>query len=225
MRDLFRQYILHNFWLKIVSIGLASGLWLVVSRDQPAELAVEVPIEFRNVPGNLEINTEHIPQAQIRLRGPERLIRRLQVFDVHPEIDLTGVEPGERTFDLTAQQIHKPYEMEVVQVVPGQIHLTFDTRVMRTIQVHPRVVGKFAPGYSIARISSDPPAITIVGPRTRVQAVDSAITDPVDVSGLMEQGTFMTHAYVADPLIQVLDPVSIRVNVVMQKSSGRELAR
>jgi len=225
MKDLFRQYILHNFWLKLISIGLAGGLWLVVSRDQPAEMALEVPIEFRNVPGDLEINTEHIPQAQIRLRGPERLVRRLQVSDVHPEIDLTGVRPGERTFDLTAQQIHKPYEMEVVQVVPGQIHLTFDARVMRTIQVHPRVVGKFAPGYSIDRIAANPSAITIVGPRTRVEAVENAITDPVDASGLIEQGTFMTHAYVADPLIQVLDPVSIRVTVVMQKNPGGERAR
>jgi YbbR domain-containing protein len=218
MSDWIRIYIVHNFWLKVISIGLAVGLWMAVSHDQPAEMAIEVPIEFRNVPGNLEINAEHIPQAQIRLRGPERLVRRLQASDVHPEIDLTNAKPGERTYDLTAQQIHKPYEMEVVQVVPGQLHLTFDLRATRLVDIHPRVVGQFAAGYSIQRIAVEPAAITIVGPQARVAAVQNAITDPVDASGTMEQGTFVTHAYVPDPLIQVVDPTSIRVTVVMQKN-------
>ena len=222
MTDFFRHYVWHNLGLKIVSVALATALWLVVAHDPVAEIAIQVPIEFRNVPENLEINAEYIPQAQLRLRGPERLVRRLQAADVHPEIDLAGAKPGERTFDLTAQQIHKPYELDVVQVVPGQFHLTFDTRMMRSVQIKPRVVGNFARGYSIDHISVDPATTTIIGPRTRVVAVENAITDPVDVSGLMEHGTFVTHAYVADPLIQVVDPGPIRVKVFMQKSVAQD---
>ena len=190
MTDFFRRYVWHNLGLKLVSLALATTLWLAVSHDPPAEVALEVPIEFRNVPSDLEINSEHIPQAQIRLRGPERLVRRLQASDVHPEIDLTGARAGERTFDLTAQQIHKPYELDVVQVVPGQFHLTFDTRMARAVPIHARVLGNFVPGYSISEISVEPPSTTIIGPRSRVQTVENAITDPVDVSGLMERGTF-----------------------------------
>ena len=79
MTDLFRHYIWHNLGLKIVSIALATALWLAVAHDPVAEIAIQVPIEFRNVPENLEINAEYIPQAQLRLRGPEQsLVRRLQ---------------------------------------------------------------------------------------------------------------------------------------------------
>ena len=42
---------------------LAVGLWLAVARDPVAEVAVEVPIEFRNIPENLEISSESIPRA------------------------------------------------------------------------------------------------------------------------------------------------------------------
>jgi YbbR domain-containing protein len=225
MTDFFRHYVWHNLGLKIISLALATALWLAVARDPVAEIAIEVPIEFRNVPSDLEINAEHIPQAQIRLRGPERLVRRLQASDVHPEIDLAGAKPGERTFDLTAQQIHKPYELDVVQVVPGQFHLTFDTKMTRSVQIRPRVLGNFVPGYSISSISVEPATTTITGPRTRVGAVENAITDPVDVSGLMDHGTFVTHAYVPDPLIQVVDPGSIRVTVIMQKTAAEYNAR
>src|ERR1700690_897282 len=217
MTDFLRRYVLRNFTLKLISVALAIALWVVVARDSPAEVAVEVPIQFQNFPENLEISSEHIPQAQIRLHGPERLLRRLQAADVRPEIDLTGAKPRERTFDLTAEQVRKPYDLEVKQIIPGQIHLTFDTRLTRQVPVRPRVIGGFANGYSIGRIEVTPPMITISGPRNRVEAVEAAITDPVDVSGTMERGSFVTHAYVTDPVVQVLDPTGIRLVVIMQK--------
>jgi YbbR domain-containing protein len=220
MTDFFRRYVRHNFGLKLVSLSFAVGLWLAVAHDPVAEVAVEVPIEFHNFPENLEISSEQIPRAQIRLRGPERLVRRMGPADVHAEIDLSGAKSGERTFDLTAQQIRKPYDLEVIQVVPSQFHLSFDTRVSRWVEIHPRVMGAFAPGYGIARIVVNPPEIMVTGPRKRVEAVEAAITDPVDVSGIMDKGTFPTHAYVPDPMVQVVDPTSIRVMVIMGKASG-----
>jgi len=219
MMDLFRRYVLHNFGLKLISLILAVGLWLAVSRNPAAEVAVEVPIEFQNVPENLEISSPQIPPAQIRLRGPEILVNRLQRSDVHTTIDLGGARPGERTFDLTARQVRKPYGLDVVQVVPSQFQLAFDTRLTRSVEVHPRVVGTFADGYSIGRILVAPPMITISGPRARVQAAEAAITDPLDVSGTMNRATFVTHAYVSDPMVQVVDPAAIHVTIIMEKSS------
>jgi YbbR domain-containing protein len=145
----------------------------------------------------------------------------MQPADVHAEINLSNVHPGLRTFDLTAQQIHLPLELEVVQVVPSQFQLTFDTRSSRQVEVHPRVIGTFANEYHIARVMVDPPKITITGPKSRVDAVESAITDPVDASGTMDRGTFTTTAYVSDPLIQVVNPGPIHVTVIMEKVSGK----
>jgi hypothetical protein len=39
MMNFLRRWILHNFWLKILSLVLATGLWLAISPDQePAEI-------------------------------------------------------------------------------------------------------------------------------------------------------------------------------------------
>jgi YbbR domain-containing protein len=218
MRDFLHRYVFHNLGLKLISLVLAVGVWLAVARDPVAEVAVDVAIEFRDVPQNLEISSENIPKAQIRLRGPERVIRRLQPSDVYAEIELSGLKPGERTFDLTAQQIHEPSELEVVQVVPSQFHLSFDTRFTRQVPVQPRVAGTFTPGYSIERVVVDPPSITISGPKKHVEAVVAAITDPIDVSGAISQIAVRRHAYVSDPLIQVASPDPVQVTVIMQKA-------
>jgi len=217
MANLFKRVFVQNFGMKLVSLFLAIGLWLAVARDPIAEIEVRVPIEF-NLPDNIVIDSGTFTQAQVRVRGPGRLIHRLEPGDVHADVDLGNVQPGERTFDLTARHVHVPQDLEVVQIIPGQFHLSFDYRDTRTVEVHPRVTGNFASGMRVAQVIADPPTIMITGPQRRVDAVEAAVTDPVDVSGALTRASFVTQAYVPDPLIQVVHPTPIRVTVIMERS-------
>jgi YbbR domain-containing protein len=219
MKDLFRVYVLHNLGLKMISLALAIALWMAVSGQSPAEVAVDVPIEFHNIPPNLEIGSENIPRAQVRLRGPERAINGLRTSDVRATIDLTGAVPGQRTFTLTENVSYPHEQLNVTQVTPSHLQLTFDTRLTRQVAVHPRVVGTFADEYTIGNVQANPAVVTINGPRKRVEAVDAAITDPVDASGAVDQTTFVTHAYVSDPMVQVVNAGPIRVTINMQKAA------
>src|SRR5579863_4809184 len=220
MMSFLRRWVLHNFWLKILSLLIATGLWLAISPDEEsAEVEVRVPIEFQHVPQHLEISSVTIPEAQIRVRGPERLIRQLRSTDLHAELELGDAKPGERTFDLTAQQIRHQRDLHVVQVVPGQVHLSFDTRLTREVEIHPRVTGNFVEGEQIVKVLVDPEKITITGPDHHVATLDAATTDPIDASGTRTQATFVTNVYVADPLVQVVQPTPVRVTVIMGKTT------
>jgi YbbR domain-containing protein len=220
MISFLRRWVLHNFWLKVLSLLLATGLWWWISPDQePAEVAVRVPIEFQHVPPELEISSVTIPDAQIRVRGPERLIRELRSTDIHAELELGDARPGERTFDLTAHQIRHQRDLTVVQVVPGQVHLSFDTKLTREVEIHAKVTGNFATGEKVAKVLVDPEKITITGPQHHVEMVDTATTDPVDATGTKTTATFVTNVYVPDALVQVVQPTPVRVTVIMEKSS------
>jgi YbbR-like protein len=215
----FQRYVLHNFGLKVLSLLLAAGLWFLISPDeQPAEVAVRAPIVFQHVPSQLEISSESIPEAQIRVRGPERVLRQLQANEIHAEIELADVKPGDRTFDLTSQQVRHPPDVTVVQVVPSQLHLAFDTRMTRDVEIHPRVTGDFVD--SERQVSADPPRITITGPRHHVEKIDAATTDPIDATGTRGSAVFTTNVYVSDPLVQVVQTTSIRVTVLVQKAGS-----
>jgi YbbR domain-containing protein len=218
LREFMRRHVLHNLGLKLVSLLFATGLWWLVSSEPPAEAAVKVPIVFLNMPNDLEISSETIPAAEIRVRGPERIVRRLEPSMVHAEIDLTGMKPGERTFDLTSNQISLPDKLQAVQIVPSQIHLAFDVRARRRVPVRPRWVGSFAGGYRIGRVEADPPTVEVVGPRRAVESIESAMTDPIDITGLVDRAVILRHAYVSDPLIQVIDAHPIRITVIMERT-------
>jgi len=221
-RSFFQRIFVHNIGLKLVSLLLAIGLWTVVSGDPIAEVEMKVPIEFHNLPDNLEIDSASFTEAQIRVRGPERVIHRLQAADLHAEIDLASVRPGERTFDLTSRQVRVPRDLEVVQIIPGQFHLSFDNRETRTVEVRPRVTGNFASGLRVKQVTADPSSVIITGPRRRVEAVEDATTDPVDISGAITRASFVTQAFVPDPLIQVVHPTPIRVTVIMEGSGDEK---
>ena len=220
MNDFFQRYVLYNLPLKLISLALAVGVWLAVTREPIAEIAVDAPIEFHNIPANLEISSQNVPKAQIRLRGPERIIRQLQPHDVYAAVDLGDAKPSERTFDLTARQVRAPSGLEVVQVVPSDFHIALDTRLTRQVPVHPRVVGTFADGYAIDHIDVNPSVITISGPASRVQGVEAAITDPVDVSGVVDRASFVRPTYVSDPLVQMLNAHPVQITIIMGKTQS-----
>ena len=222
MPGFFQRYFVHHFGFKVMSLLLAIGLWIVVARDPIAEVEIKVPIEFHSLPENLEIDSASFTEAQVRVRGPERLIHRLESGDVRAEINLASIRPGERTFDLTSNQVRVPQDLDVVQIIPSQFQLSFDTRMTRSVAVRPRMVGTFAAGMGVAQLIADPPNIMITGPKRRVEAIEAATTDPVDATGAMTRASFVTHAYVPDPLIQVVHPTPIRVTVIMEHAGEQK---
>jgi YbbR domain-containing protein len=222
MRDFLRKYIFNNWWLKLVALALAFLLWWAVAHDPTVEAVITAPLEFHHAPENLEMSVEGATQVEIRVRGPERTVRRLTPADVQAIVDLTGARAGERTFDLTAKQIHLPDAVDVVQIEPSQVRLSFDRRATRTVEVRPRVIGSLVTGYHIANVTADPTTINIVGPEHRVDEAGDAITDPVDATGVVGSATFTTHAYVTDPLVRVQKPEPIHVTVTTSKTAKGE---
>jgi hypothetical protein len=211
-RDFLRRHVFHNLALKVTSLALASALWLAVSSSPPSEVALNEPLIFRNVPSNLDISSENIPSVQIRVRGPERIVRRLTASDIRAEVDVTGMRPGERIFDLT-KAITVPDKLEVVQVVPSEVHVDFDIRARRQVPVKPRIV----PSYRVATVSTDPATVEIIGPKEQVDSTDDAITDPIDVTKVPDQITVTRTAYVSNPLIQVTNPHPVRITITIEK--------
>jgi YbbR domain-containing protein len=221
MGNFLRKYVFKNLPFKLVSLAIAILLWWAVGRDQPIEVPMTVPVEFQNAPANLEINSNYPFETRVTLRGPERLMQELNASEVHAVLDLSGAGPGESTFDLSRSQIHVPRNVKVVQITPSQFHISFDRSATRTVPVQPRVIGTLLSGYGITNVVTDPATITIIGPERRVNAIQTAMTDPVDATGVVGQATFNTHVYVADPLVRVGAPGAVHVTVDTAKTSGR----
>ena len=121
MPSLIKRVFIQNIGLKLISLVLAVGLWFAVARSPVAEVELKIPIVFQHVPEKLEMASMTFTEAEIRVRGPERLVSRLRSTDVSAHIDLRAALPGSHIFDMTPANVHVPQGLEVVQVSPPSV--------------------------------------------------------------------------------------------------------
>ena len=76
----------------------------------------------------------------------------------------------------------------------------------REVEVRPRVIGTFAPGYRIADVQAEP--AQDIDQRSEAAGAGGRGRDdrPGGCSGTMVRGSFMTNTFVSDPLVQVVRP-------------------
>ncbi len=86
MPGFVQRVFVQNIGIKVVSLLLAVGLWFAVARSPVAEVEMKVPIEFQNLPDSLEIDSASYTEAQIRVRGPERVIRNCRLPMCAPKL-------------------------------------------------------------------------------------------------------------------------------------------
>jgi len=216
-----RHFLFDNLSLKLASLVIALLMWYGVVRDPVAEISLQIPVEFVRPPKELDYVSDMIPQAQIRLRGPARLLRDLPQENVRVVIDLQGAVPGEHTYDITTDEIKVPHDVEIMQVTPSRLRLVFDEHQTRQVAVKPRVVGVLPPGYRLESVTANPAMLTITGPARHVSAVENALTDAVDATGVAGEASFETVAYLPDPLVHLVGSGPIHVIVITRKTSSK----
>ncbi len=201
--------------LRIASLVLAVVLWVIIAGRDTAERGLTVPVELRNVPPNLEITGDFINSVDVRLRAPPGLIESLDAGQVLATIDLDGRQEGEHIIQLTPDQIRIPFGFRVVKITPSLLTLNLERTLSKTVPVRPRILGRPASGYEVADVKSEPAEIRVLGPKSRVQQIESTFTEPVSVHGADVTVEEYVNVGLEDPLLRLEDGLA-EVRVVVR---------
>jgi YbbR domain-containing protein len=207
------RFPLRNLGLKVLSICIAALLWLAVAGERVVERALRVPVEFQNLPAELEIVGNPPETVDVRLRGSSGTLSRLSPGDTSLQVDLRAARTGPRLFHLTPALIRVPYGIEVVQVSPATVTITFETTGIRVVRVLPSIEGTPAAGFEIVSTTSDPPTVEVAGPENALRELTEAITEPVSVANAQRTIQEMVTVGVVDPAIRVRAPQTTTVTV------------
>jgi hypothetical protein len=221
-------FLLENLPLKAASLALAVLLWFVIAGEKTSERGISVPLELQNFPKDLELTGDPVNSVEVRLRASPGIIHALRLGEISAQINLTGAGEGERIIPLTPEAIRVPFGVRVVKITPASITLNLERTIEKAVPIRPRLLGRPAPGYEVGEVSSDPPEIHIAGPKSRVQEVESAFTEPVSVEGAQAPVTEAVNIGLEDPLLRVQGAsrvrVSARVEEVREKRTFEGLA-
>jgi YbbR domain-containing protein len=199
--------------LKIVSVALAFLLWLVVSGEQTVERSFRIPLEFSNLPSQLEIVGDPPGDVDVRVRGSSGLVTRIAASDLSAVIDLQEGKPGRRLFPLIGDQVRTPFGLEIVQVTPSTVAVTLEVSGSKVVPIVPSVDGTPAAGFVVGDVATTPAVVELVGPTSALQTVTEAVTEPVSVAGA--GATVVEEVNVGPPnaAVRLRTPTRTRVSV------------
>jgi len=192
----------------------------VVSTEGELNMDTPVQLEYRNVPGNLEISSEPVSTVRLELRGPSGALRDMGANGVaRPSVvlDMGSVRPGQRTFTIDDGAVKLTRGVRLVRAIPSEVRFEFERRATRGVPVIVRFAGQGENGYVVARYDVSPKTAWIVGPSSHVGRIAAATTDPVDVSAVTGSAEFQVNAFVNDDFVRFQSPSVVTVTVTMKK--------
>ena len=171
---------------KVIAIAMACLLWIafgyqrdIVRRD------LIVPIEYKNIPRNWQIEETQITDAKVILKGPEQAFRLLDERSLKLSLDLSDVVDKKKEFNLTADMINVPSSLTIADIVPSKIHVAASKRIPWTFPVHINTQNALAEDLLLQKISVTPSKIRVF---ISAQANPEQIkveTEPVDLQNIL----------------------------------------
>jgi YbbR domain-containing protein len=202
-----------NFWLKFLAALIAIGLWFIVAGEHVVERNLRVPLEFRNVPAGMEIVGDPPVTVDVRLRGSSGILGRLEPGEVTVMLDLTNARRGMRLFHFQADEVDRPFGVDVVQIQPPTLSLDLQPTATRRVPVVPALEGEPAPGYRVSGVRSDPATVEIIGPEEHVKQITEATTEPVPIEGATSYIRDVVTIGLVRSTVRLREPQSARVTV------------
>jgi YbbR domain-containing protein len=211
--QLSKHWIVHNWLLKVVSVFLATLVWAAVSNQASSEIGLEVPLEYRNIPHQLEITGDMTTTVQVRLRGSSNVIKEITAKDVTTTIDLNNMRTGEKIVALSPQNVEAPFGAEVIRVNPSSVRFTLERTLVKTVPVVPSIAGQPAEGYEIGRILVSPNAVAVEGPESRINTLSSVATETIRLDRKQSSLDQTADLDIPDPQIRLRHPSPVNVKV------------
>jgi YbbR domain-containing protein len=208
-----RPWPLRHLGLKAISLVVAVLLWMAVAGEETVERGLRIPLELQQFPPGLEVGGEVPTTVDVRVRGASGALSRVSAGEIVAVLDLRTARPGRRLFPLTPEQVRVPFGVEVVQVTPSAIAMSFELSASRPVPVLPAVDGRPAPGYIVGKLTADPPMVEVVGPESAVKRATEAMTEPVSVAGARERVREAVTVGVLDPALRLKSPRPVMVTV------------
>ena len=210
-----RRLLFRNFGWKLAALAASCLLWIIINGANDLTASVSAPVQYRNLPGGLEIGSDMTEQVHLILRGPSPLLSRAAANPSPVVLDLSEVHaPGEKTFSITPANVRLPGGVTLERAVPGQIRLRLERLLPKDVRVHVRM--EHVPAGMRAVVEEmAPPLLTITGPENQVRTIDEVEADPIDVQALDKNGRKRIVAYTNNPRVSftAAPEVSVRISL------------
>jgi YbbR domain-containing protein len=165
--------------LKVLAMVLAVTLFVLVRNDKDATSGAYVKVIY-TLPEDRVLVSDPVSEVKVSVRGPWTKLQHLDRSLEPIRIDLTKVHTSEVRIDEDAIKV--PTGVRVASIVPSELHVEFEPRLVREVPVQPILEGQPAEGYRVVKVTAQPAKVRVDGAKSAVEAIERVPTRPMRVT-------------------------------------------
>lgn len=225
-RRWLRALFLEDWTLKALALLVTLGLWYAVTTQRaPAVKRLhDVPLEFL-LPPDVDIGNVPVDKVDVTLVGSQDKLAVLTSRDLVAQVDVTGLQPGDRNPRLSEKNVSMdlPEGVRIESISPRSLTLHLEPVVEREVPVEARFEGAPPEGFVRGPVAVAPDRVRVRGPASHVAAVERAFTETISLAGRREP--FADEQVSVDipdhKVVPVETNVSVRVEVGEEQAERR----
>jgi YbbR domain-containing protein len=115
-------WLTQNLGWKVASLLIAMLFWISVSNEPELSTFQSVPVEYKQMPENLEISSGVDETVRLELRGPSGRLRDVRDAKLAVVLDFSAIhQAGERAFSIDERNVSLPRGIRLVRAIPARL--------------------------------------------------------------------------------------------------------
>jgi len=180
-----RGIFIDNLGLKVTSLVIAMSIFWLVRGSEEAQRSVFVDIVAVTPPDSAErMLTSDLPaKVRLTLRGSRSLLNTLRADSIPPVLVDLSVNSSDLYY-FESESFEIPGGMEVLQVAPPTIPLTWAERGRRSVPVAAQLTGQPESGLAVVSTSVNPESLMLRGPAPQLSGFDQVLSSSINLATL-----------------------------------------
>ena len=226
----FRNLLVRNWELKLLSLILAFVLWLSLIPEEKtfSEKTLTIPLETHNIPSNMELVEKPASTVDVTIRAPNRMINEVSAANVFVKLNLSTATLFQQEYPLNETMVSLPPGAEVVRISPTKVRLKLERTQEAMLDIVPTIIGQTKEGYGISKIEITPPRVLVKGPESKIREKDKISTSPINLSTLTSSTEVEVDLILPKPELRLASPrARVRVKIFLEeiKAPGKPDAK
>ncbi len=212
------KFIFHNWHWKILSIVAAFTFWMWWTSEESIIQFHQVPLKIQNLSSNYDLSGEFVNSVTLSVKGPSQTLGKMKSSDLNVKLNLSEVKLGENTIPLNSENVTLPFGTNLEKISPSLIVLNIERKEKKSVPVKPDYEGEPLKGFVLSGFEIIPTHVTIEGPASQVEAVESASTEKINLKGRKESYTVSVNVFLKTNEVKIEDNLNkIQVRVVIKE--------
>lgn len=186
LKHIIRKVFFEDWLTKLVALAVTLALWLgVTGLSTPTTTRLtSIPLSLR-YSSDTEVINSPITEIDVIISGDNRKIAQINKGELLASVDLTAVRPGERTINLTPDnvQLQLPLGVRLDEIMPGRMSIRLEAVEEKEVPVKIETVGKIPDGFEVYSQTANPPRIRVRGPQSLTKLLTDISTEKIDLNG------------------------------------------